>query len=152
MERLLRARRHILKIQKIYIVLSLLLSGFVGPALANCQDVPTAPTALNKDVLTNTEVGLLKPDFDAFLSQLDSLLSCIRGQSDALTPPAIDLTLEEGQEPVVNLEFMAASHALSEAMLQVGQLEETSIQRFNYLVENAQADSQPAGQSSTNQP
>jgi hypothetical protein len=41
---------------------------------------------------------------------------------------------------------------LSDAMLHVGQLEETSIQRFNYLVENAQADSQPAGQSSTNQP
>ncbi|MFT6097991.1 MAG: hypothetical protein ACJAYF_000526 [Arenicella sp.] len=142
-----------MKIQKIYIVLTLLLlSVFAGSASANCQDVPAAPTVLSNDVLTNTEIELLKPEFDAFLVQLDSLLSCIRAQSDALTPAAIDLTLEEGQEPVVDLAFIAASQALSDAMLHVGQLEETSIQRFNYLVENAQADSQPAGQSSTNQP
>jgi len=142
-----------LKTPNIGIVLTLLLLSVVsGPALANCQDVPAAPTALNNEALTNADIGLLKPEFDAFLAQLDSLLNCIRAQSDALTPPAVDLTLEEGQEPVLDLEFMAASQALSEAILQVGQLEETSIQRFNYLVENAQADSQPAGESSTHQP
>jgi hypothetical protein len=141
-----------LKIQKSSIFISaFLFTAFTGPVLANCQDVPEALAGLNKAVLTNAEVALLGSELEELLVQLDVLRACINAKSAALTPPAIDPTLPDGQAPEVDSAFMVASQALSDAALQVDQLEESSIHRYNYLAENAKADKEPSDQSKPTQ-
>jgi hypothetical protein len=142
-----------LKKQKISIVLlAFLLTAFTGPALASCQDVPEALVGLNKAVLTNAEVASLASELEVLLVQLDALRVCINAKSVALTPLAIDPALPDGQAPEVDSAFMVASHALRDAALEVDELEESSILRFNYLAKNAKADQQPSDQSNLTQP
>jgi len=108
--------------------------------MAICKDVPAVPAVLEKEVLTDRDIASLTSEFNAFLVQLESLRSCIRTQASALTPSEIDSPLTQGQEAVIDSKFIAASQASTDAILLVDQLEENSINRFNYLLENARAD------------
>lgn len=150
----LRIRRIILRKQWInFVVLPALLAMFSIPASAVCQGVPEAPAALENAQLTNAEVETLVTELHVYLEQLGGFRACIQQKSDALKPPPVDLqAVEEGQEVAIDPQFMVASNALRDAIHQVDELEAITIERFNFLTENARQNESPNNQVNAQQP